>query len=307
MKGLELSEAYYREICVPMLQINFPKQLDLIAVGLVGEGSECYGYDDELSQDHDFGPGVMIWLRDAEITKFGWQLQLALNNLPQEFAGFTSRNTSQWGAGRMGVHSIIGFYYKFIGLTHPPETISEWSQIPESNLSKVTNGKVFADPLGVFSRFRYSLLEYYPEDVRLKKIVAGCMNIAQAGQYNFPRCLKRQEILAAWIAMAEFIEAASSIIFLLNRCYKPFYKWMPRALGELPILGKQTQEILTHIIDPSCSSQVEQIEWLCSLIVAELQQQGLTHSTSDFLLDHAQVIQTHIKDNSLRDSSSLIG
>jgi len=40
MKGLALCEAYYREVCAPMLQARFPTQLDRIAAGLVGDGSE---------------------------------------------------------------------------------------------------------------------------------------------------------------------------------------------------------------------------------------------------------------------------
>ena len=61
MKGLELAKAYYEEYGRPMIQEKFPKYAERIAVGLAGEGSECFGYDDELSRDHDFEAGFCLW------------------------------------------------------------------------------------------------------------------------------------------------------------------------------------------------------------------------------------------------------
>lgn len=299
MKGMELSEAYYREIVRPMLQARFPEQVGRMAVGLVGEGSECYGYDDPISQDHDFGPGVMVWLNDADAAAFGRELQLRLDELPRSFGGFDGRNTSLEGAGRVGVHTIRGFYQHFTGLTRPPQTGLEWLRVPETGLSTATNGKVFADPLGEFSRFRNVLLAYYPEDVRLKKLADGCAEMAQAGQYNYTRCRQRGESVATWLAVARFIEAACSVVFLLNRRYRPFYKWVHRALAELPLLGQQAQSCLSELVEPGCGDPVEQIEWLCSLVVAELQWQGLSRSSSDFLLNHARDLRAHIGDQDL--------
>ena len=46
MKGLELSRRFYLECGEPMLREQFGDILDLLAVGLVGSGSECFGYDD---------------------------------------------------------------------------------------------------------------------------------------------------------------------------------------------------------------------------------------------------------------------
>ena len=49
MQGLELAKRYYEEVGRPMLERDFPELLPRLAAGLVGEGSECLGFDDELS------------------------------------------------------------------------------------------------------------------------------------------------------------------------------------------------------------------------------------------------------------------
>ena len=57
MKGLELSQKFYLEHGAPMLQKEFPELCGIFAVGLCGSGSECFGYDDDISRDHDFEQG----------------------------------------------------------------------------------------------------------------------------------------------------------------------------------------------------------------------------------------------------------
>lgn len=63
MRGLELAERFYEEVGRPLLTEEYPFELPRIAVGLVGEGSECFGFDDEVSRDHDWGPGFCICLQ----------------------------------------------------------------------------------------------------------------------------------------------------------------------------------------------------------------------------------------------------
>ena len=46
MKGMELSEKYYREYGERMLKEEFSDILGQIAAGRIGSGSECLGYDD---------------------------------------------------------------------------------------------------------------------------------------------------------------------------------------------------------------------------------------------------------------------
>jgi hypothetical protein len=302
MKGLELSRKYYEELCRPELIKSFEDRIDKIAFGLVGDGSECYGFDDELSQDHDFGPRVLLWLTQEDYAAFGAALQEAVSKLPKSFMGYEGVNTSMYGEGRDGVFTIPWFYARFIGLTSPPETIDAWRRIPEVNLSIATNGEVFSDCPGVFTEFRNALKAGYPEDLRLKKMAARCMKMAQAGQYNYERSVRRKEFVAARMAAAEFTDAACSMIYLMNNRYKPFYKWMHRGLQQLPILGEQAFALL-HTLSTSDSPFVcaQSIETLSASIIEQLRKSGLTDSTSDFLLDHGPQIQKRIKDERLRN------
>ena len=45
MKGLELSRKFYETYGAPMLHEKFPELEDKLAIGLVGDGSECFGND----------------------------------------------------------------------------------------------------------------------------------------------------------------------------------------------------------------------------------------------------------------------
>jgi hypothetical protein len=56
MKGLDLAEAYYQKHGAPMIESKFGPYVRRIAAGFVGPGSECFGFDDEISRDHDWGP-----------------------------------------------------------------------------------------------------------------------------------------------------------------------------------------------------------------------------------------------------------
>ena len=67
MNGLTLSRKFYDNYGEAMLREQFPELLPHIAVGLCGSGSECFGFDDEISQDHDFEPGFCLFLPGEEL------------------------------------------------------------------------------------------------------------------------------------------------------------------------------------------------------------------------------------------------
>ena len=280
MKGMELSRLYYEKVCKPVIEKEAGELTERTAVGLVGEGSECYGYDDEISRDHDFGPSCCFWLTKEDYRIYGGKLREILDSLPKSFMSFPALKMSEWGGGRRGVLNTESFYRKFTGKENGPETLDEWRMIPETNLSIVTNGSVFSDPLGEFTKIRNRLQEYYPEDIRLDKIASRCMKIAQSGQYNLGRCLKRGEFVAARIAEAEFINESIYMIYLLNKKYMPFYKWMHKDMQFLPILGKEVHNLLNNLISIQNSEKPETAEKICGLIINELKIQGISENKS---------------------------
>lgn len=300
MKGLRLAEEYYKSCGAPMIREKFAEFEHKIAAGLVGDGSECYGFDDKISKDHDWGPGFCIWLDDKDYQIIGADLQREYDDLPDTFHGF-KRLMSQWGGGRVGVFTIEEFYTKFIGTDQVPASFDDWLYLPENNLAKCTNGKVFSDPSGSFSLIREKLLEFYPEDVRLVKIAARCMTAAQAGQYNYIRLIRRKEYFAALYSETKFCADIISLVFLLNKSYTPYYKWCHRAVRKLPLLGEFIYQKINELVqnnDPALKNKI--IEEISAGVIKEFYNQGLSHSESNFLLDHGPVIHEKIKDDNLR-------
>lgn len=307
MKGLELAEKYFTRYGLPFLEDRFHPYRNRIAAGLVGDGSDCYGFDDELSRDHDWGPGFCLWLTREDFQVIGLDLAAAYQSLPKTFMGF-SREESSWGQNRVGVHEISAFYRTFIGYDHMPATLTEWLSIPENALAACTNGAVFRDPLGEFSRWRETLLGFYPEDVRRKKIASRCMTSAQSGQYNLPRCLKRGDTFAVQYAETKFCADIISTVFLLNRRYTPFYKWMHRSLRTLPILGDTISSLITELVKgKDTGRKIDLVEAISSQIISELKREGLSDADSDFLLDHGPRVQSGIVDPDLRKKNVWIG
>ncbi len=295
MKGLELASHYWYEVARPVFQQNCPEVLNCAAIGLVGEGSECFGFDDEYSQDHDWGPGFCIWLTADDMQRLGHQSQLIYDKLPTEYLGYQRLNQNTLSAGRVGVLEIGSFYHRFTGLQQPPHTWRDWCNIPEHGLSAATNGMVFEDPQGTFSAMRDSLLAFYPQDVLKKKLAAQCAKAAQSGQYNYMRCLRRGEEVAALLAISQFIDHVQAIVFLLNRRFRPYYKWAHKAMLDLPILGHEIGTLCNMLVKNSTQNEAI-IEQICGLIIAELKRQGLSQGPEDFLLPHAERIQQSIQE-----------
>lgn len=309
MKGLEISEKYYQTYGGPMLDEQFPEIADQAAAGLVGYGSECLGFDDDISRDHDYGPSFCIWLPREIYSQYGIKMQEAYNALPREFMGCAGRIEEEQGKGRTGVLCLEAFYEEFIGRCTVPKTDTEWLSIPEKMLATAVNGRVFEDRLLRFSQIREGLLQYYPHGVWIRKLADSMAKAAQAGQYNYARAMKRGERIAAELALTEFVKESMHLVYLLNRTYAPFYKWMHRGMKDLPICAGigDMLALLYQIQDPAAAwegvtpedyvyhlntddGRVLIIEAVCNVLVQELKEQGLTDLQDNFLQNHIQTV-----------------
>ena len=301
IKGLELSKKYFYDIVLPEFEKSLKDILPLCAFGLVGEGSECYGYDDKISQDHDFGPSVCIWLKKNDYLKHKDKINEVLRVLPKTYLGFQELKESEWGSDRRGLLNVEDFYFKFLGSSKAPETIAEWQKIPETALATVTNGEVFLDNLGEFTKIRKDLLNYYPEPIRQNKIATRLMNISQHGQYNYTRCLRRNDLVAANQCLYLFVDEVIHLVFLLNRRYKIFYKWSNRALLDLKILGKEIHKLLEDMV--FAQNKIPYVRKICKALADELRNQKLTNCESEFLGDLGVDIQKNIDDEFFKNYS----
>lgn len=349
VSGLKLARAFWTQMGKPMIAAKYPQYAGHIAAGLVGHGSECYGFDDAYSQDHDFGPRFCLWLTDEDYAAIGEQLEADYEALPRKFsvdaqghvtfeaharsdasgafpsagAGSPVTPRAQGANRRDGVFRIGDFFESITGYrTAPAQTAPhEWLMLQESTLAAATNGEVFADPTGLFSKTRQGF-KNMPDDVRLALISKRLGMIAQAGQYNLPRSLKRGDGAAAWLSIHEFVQATASLVFLVNVPmvvgYMPYYKWQFAALRKLsgsmfallPNVGEQLETVM-RLSSAACyggagfgeggkgaAPAIEKIndivEQIAVDIVKELKREHLTTSGETFLEWQRPYVEDHI-------------
>ncbi len=313
MNGLEISRGFFEEYGKPMLERDFADILPYLAAGFVGSGSEHLGYDDEISQDHDFEPGFCIFLPSEDIIdrRTAFLLERAYEKLPKEYMGVKRQRISPVGGNRNGVLRTAEFYISKAGTPDGVLSNEMWLNLPDYALLEATNGEVFFDNLGEFSRIR-EVLQNQPEDIKLKKLAGNLLLMAQSGQYNFTRCLNHGEKQAAQIALFEFVNAAMKTLFILNDRYMPYYKWSFRALREFDTDGFYSDSLSLLLYGDNDDFDVadlkyETVEKIAGRIIDVLQERNLTKAICGDLEKHAYSVNDKISDSGLRNLNILAG
>ncbi len=300
MKTMDKARSAYELYGKKMIEELFPDCSGRIAAGLVGHGSECFGYDDEVSLDHDVDDGFCLWLTDADYDAIGEELDAAYRSLP-----FSSPSAKSSNPGKMrGAMRISDFYRVYTGSSGAPYSWQQWLSLPSWALAEATNGQVWHDPYGFFSSERQKILHGMPADVKLKKLSARAALMAQSGQYNYSRCLAHGEEGAAMLALSDFVKETCGMIYLLNGAHCPYYKWMLRGMEDLPVLG-EFRFALDHLLTGPNDAEGQQlkkdlVEDICAGVIKELQKRDLTSGNWDYLEPHAFSIAERIKDPEIR-------
>lgn len=332
MKGLELSKKFFMECGLPMLKTEFPDLVGKIAVGLIGAGSECFGYDDLVSTDHDFDPGFLIFIGNDidDDTKF--KLERAYAKLPRTYMGYERAVMSPVGGNRRGVKRVSEFLKEKTGTEDGKLNTYDWLNIDEEYLAEITNGEIWIDDNRIISNTRLRL-STFPEDIKLKKLAGSILLMAQSGQYNYERCISHDELGAARLALYEFVNAAMHTTYLLNEVYMPYYKWRFRGLRDLSwpknfkvkselnyiegieddsVVEMPFEKMLISLLNVSdekmfSSKITRDIDLIANVLIERLKYEKLSDKNEVFLERHAYEINNKIKDVDIRNMNILAG
>lgn len=303
ISGLNLSREYYEAYGKPMIESRFPEYVDKIAVGLVGEGSDCFGFDDALSVDHDWGPGFCMWLSDETYAEIGEELQEAYESLPKEYKGYEYRESLQ-GQGRRGVLRISDFYEGLLGKenclkdwktfsraheenTDADEQLSNlhWTEIPKHRLAAAVNGQVFRDEEGSFTAIRDRLQTGYPERLRYLELAEAVAKFSQSLQYNYGRMLKRGDKATAQMILTDGVKEALNLLYLVAGEYAPHDKWLWAGLRKKTAYSEILVLLEKLLLEPT-SDKEAQIEVIGEKIAFLLYGLDYISDVNPFLQEH---------------------
>lgn len=288
--GLALSKEYYETYGIPMIREQFAKYADRIAVGLAGRGSDCFGYDDVLSRDHDWGPDFCMWVTDETYAEIGAALQNAYEALPAEFKGYR-RAPHVSGRNRRGVIKISEFYRSLVGAERYEEI--DWRNVSDASLAAAVNGEVFRDDEGIFTDYRNRLLTGYPEHIFYLKLAEAGAKYAQAAEYNFGRMLQRGDELTARMFAWDGIREAMRLQLYLEGKYPPHDKWLYRSLQESE-QGRDTAALLGEAAgllarpDLEAAALKEKLEGLGDYFAKELYARHIISDIDSYLDAHSE-------------------
>lgn len=317
--NLSRCQSFYEKYGAPMIHEKFPKYESRIAVGMAGEGSDCFGFEDDISRDHDYGVGFCLWVTSDDYEKIG----ISLN---KEYEALIKKHALEYGEhaynkffdNRRGVVTIGRFYENTLGIRIDENTqkyggiksvmdTAVWLTIAEDKLATAVNGKVFRDDMGVFTEIRNELLEYYPQEVWRLRLARALHDFSQYAQSNYARMMARCDYVASVLCVSKGIQSAMEIIYLLNRTYAPYYKWMYHGLSEMCVL-KGVIPLLDELAITKNQAEAWEdkeyspyeinhddmiiciFEQIAVLILEELKLQGLAEGNDTFMDIHSQSI-----------------
>jgi hypothetical protein len=245
MNGISLSEAFFHDCVTPLVMKRLAWDPGAFSAAILGEGSEVLGYDDEISQDHNFSPKVLLFLEDETYDRLGLTLLADLRDaLPASYCG----HALLWDEYRqaLDVAPMHRFFHRYLDLPELPRTAVEWLRCEEQRLLELTAGKVFHDPGGRLSKIRQRL-HFYPPEVRLFLLRLVFERLSECA--GAERSIQRDDRLALHAYTSYFTLFAIKAAHLIERRYCPYHKWMARSLQDLKPFGTEVHGTLLAMIN----------------------------------------------------------
>jgi hypothetical protein len=274
--GTELARLFYVEQVRPLLGTYFPGLAHSAA--LIGPGSEVLGFDSPRSTDHDWGPRLQLFLRDAEGSTGRPAAVSAMlgENLPAEFMGFPTVFPASGAAAETASHwvevaGLRAWLTDRIGFDPLQDVrLADWLATPTQVLAEVTGGAVFHDGLasapdcgGGLSAAR-AALAWYPRDVWLYILACQWQRIDQ--EEPFPgRCAEAGDDLGSALITARLARDLVRLVLLMQRRYPPYSKWLGSAFARTPVAAG-LQPLLSGAI--AATSWPERERCLCAVYEA---------------------------------------
>jgi hypothetical protein len=241
--GLELSERFYLEAVVPVLDRYYP---DLPhAAARIGAGSEVLGYDTARSADHEWGPRLQLILAPADADRHGAAINESLSrHLPKTFLGYPTNFATTGEAGdirqmrfttgpvhhRVEVTDAPAWFAAHLGFD-PTRSVTtlDWLATPWQRLLEFTAGAVFRDDYGDITSARRRL-RWYPADVGRYVLACQWQRIAQ--EEAFPgRCAEVGDELGSANVTARLVRDIMRLWLLIEGSYPPYSKWLGTAFA----------------------------------------------------------------------------
>lgn len=257
--GLTLSRHYFEEAVRPLLSARFPR-LEY-AAALIGPGSEVLGFDTRVSTDHHWGPRVMLFLSEADLTVLNGEIDDWLSReLPYTFHGYSTnfgppdeigvRLPQFVSAGpvahRVETTTVAEWFASYLGWdTQDEPTTVAWLSYPQHRLRATSAGAIFLDDLGDLTNAR-ARLDWYPHDIWLYMLAAQWNRVAQEEAF-MARCGDVGDELGSSLVAARIVSDLVRLCFLMERVYAPYAKWLGSAFRQLSC-GKILESRLSQSI-----------------------------------------------------------
>lgn len=233
IKGLELSESFFNENKALLLKKIPSNAIEYITIGLFGFGSECYGVDDEISEDHDFDQSFIILVEDSvPLTDF-LKIKQAYDCLPKLYKRFCLLNQT-----KHGVH-YMKEYLNYLG-------VNDIKNISDESKALLLNGKLFYQGFAsTFANLRYDIRKNSNYDF-LIDLSFKALEINKYIPYNLKRSLDRGDLYTFKSLKNNLVNHLIEFYYIYHKMYLPHDKLRLKLMDNNSIIKKWIYYILDH-------------------------------------------------------------